>query len=87
MKINADFTLKYENGSYILISNSGNGVPVHLQNERVAFLWEYMSQNDCTKEQLLNALLKQFDISTVLALNDIDMFLKILKEMCIIGNE
>ena len=48
--------------------------------ETAAFLFEELSAGERTKEQLLRALLKRFDISTVLALSEIDVFLKAMTE-------
>ena len=45
-----------------------------------SFLWQKLSEGEKSKEELLNLLLENFDISTVLALNDIDVFVKTLKE-------
>ena len=82
MKIKPFFTLnKDADGNYYVKSDQANGSKtILLPNERIAFLWSKATENDCTKEQLLNALLNECDISTVLALNDIDTFLRIIKE-------
>ena len=48
--------------------------------ETSAYLWDLLQNENATKEQMLHGLLNKFDISTVLALNDIDVFIRILKE-------
>ena len=48
--------------------------------ETTAFLFERLLEKERSKEELLNLLLNNFDVSTVLALNDIDVFIRILKE-------
>jgi len=45
-----------------------------------AFLWEKVSENDITSAQMLDLLLQEFEISTVLALGEIDSFIKRMKE-------
>lgn len=48
-------------------------------NETAAFLFKTLKESPKTKEELLHALLDNYEISTVLALNDIDVFVKTLK--------
>lgn len=48
------------------------------------FLWNMLKNGTPSKEDMLNALLKEYDISTVLALNNIDIFIRTLKENGII---
>ncbi len=82
MKIKPFFTLsKDADGNFFILSDEAHGnKKIPLPNERCAFLWNKTVSEECTKEQLLNALLNECDISTVLALNDIDTFLRIIKE-------
>lgn len=83
MKIKQGFTLKNENGQNTIICdktiNRDFNSTINL-TETLAFLWNLLESKSVTKEEMLNALLNKFDISTVLALNDIDIFIKILKE-------
>ena len=44
------------------------------------FLWNLLKSSDVSKTEMLDALLKNFEISTVLALSDIDVFLRTMKE-------
>lgn len=48
--------------------------------ETAMFLWHMLENGDPTKKDMLNALLDNFEISTVLALGDIDVFLRTMKE-------
>ncbi len=83
MKIKEGFSLKNENGQNVIICdksiNRDFNATIYL-TETLAFLWDFVKTKSVTKEEMLNALLNRFDISTVLALNDIDIFIKILKE-------
>ena len=48
--------------------------------DTAAFLWKMLENGNPTKKEMLNALLLNFDISTVLALSDIDIFLRTMRE-------
>lgn len=86
MKILPDFTLINAETSPVIVKkgdeDNANGIPLY--DEQSVFLWNYLLENSFGKEQLLHALLERFDISTVLALNYIDKFLKPLIEKGII---
>ena len=47
-------------------------------------LWNLLKEKDVTKTEMLNALIENFDISTVLALGNIDVFVRTMKENGII---
>lgn len=83
MKINPDFSLCNDGEQFFVVSEKNN-IKVPLVGEHLVALWNCVAEKDCTKEQLLHALLQKFDISTVLALNEIDVFLKLMKENGII---
>ncbi|MBQ6717830.1 MAG: PqqD family protein [Clostridia bacterium] len=83
MKIKQGFNLKKENGQTVVacdknINRDFNSAIV--LTETSAFLWNMIQNENTSKEKMLNALLDNFDISTVLALNNIDVFIKTLKE-------
>lgn len=86
MKIKSGFYLKNINGQTVVMSENTAESPINsiVLGETATFLWECLSKSEMGKEQLLNALLDRFEISTVLALNDIDVFVKTLRENGII---
>lgn len=87
MKIKQGFNLKTENGQTVVVCDKSINPSFNstiLLTETSAYLWNLLQKEDATKEQMLHGLLENFDISTVLALNDIDVFIKILKENGII---
>lgn len=87
MKIKEGFRLKKENDIAIVIcdKNINRNFNANIQLTDIStFLWNLLASGDKTKEQMLNALLGQFDISAVLALNNIDVFIRTLKENGII---
>lgn len=83
MKIKQGFSLKTEDGQTVIIVdkniNRDFNSTIFLTDTSV-FLWNLLQNGNPTKEQMLNALLDNFDISTVLALNNIDIFIRTLKE-------
>lgn len=82
MKINSGYTVKIVSGQATVVAEPG-AKPLRdtiVLSETSVFLWEQLSAGITSKEQLLNALLAKFDISTVLALSDINIFLKALSE-------
>lgn len=82
MKLKKGFILKREDGQNVIICTDksiGYNSTIML-NETNAFLFERLSESEQTKEDLLRLLLNNFDISTVLALNDIDVFVRTLRE-------
>jgi len=83
MKIKQGFRLKKENEQYVIVCDktiNRNFNSSIILTDTSAFLWELAKKGKASKEEMLNGLLENFNISTVLALNDIDVFIKILKE-------
>ncbi len=83
MKIKQGFTLNNIDGQSIIVCdkniNPSFNTSISL-NGTSEHLWKLIQNGDVNKEQMLHSLLDKFDISTVLALNDIDVFIKTLKE-------
>lgn len=52
-------------------------------NETGAFLWEHLA-NGCTYDELLSALLDEYDVPEDIARRDIDAFLKTARDAGII---
>lgn len=87
MKIKQGFYLKDENNQKIIACDKNlnpNFNSIIILTDTSSHLWNLLRSEDVTKEKMLNSLLENFDISTVLALNDIDVFIRILKENGII---
>lgn len=83
MKIKQGFDLKNIDGQLVIVSdktiNPDFNVVISL-TDTSALLWDLLKSGNATKETMLNTLLDRFDISTVLALSDIDVFIRTLKE-------
>lgn len=88
MKINQKFKIELLNGQKVIVdSENGKVCGAADFNEIKMFLWELSQKSEVTKQQMLDDVLKKFEISTVLALGEIDHFIKKIKEYGIIGNE
>ncbi len=87
MRIKSGYELKKEAERYIVTYNGT--VSGELDNSIVladtaVFLWNLLKEKDVTKTEMLNALIENFDISTVLALGNIDVFVRTMNENGII---
>ena len=87
MKIKSGFELVNRDGFNIVVNknpstNSPNNIIT--LTETATFLWNLLKEKDVTKTEMLGALIENFEISTVLALGDIDVFVRTMKENGII---
>lgn len=87
MKIKKGYKLKLVSGQHTVVADrriikSFNNLIV--LNESAVFLWNLISERNVTKQEMLEALLENFEISTVLALGNIDVFVRTMKENGII---
>ena len=82
MKIKDGFILREVAGNYIVVAvgdavKNFNGV-INL-NESGAFLWKAM-ENDVTEEQLVSALLGEYDVTEERAKADVAAFVEKMKQ-------
>lgn len=59
------------------------GIPLKngiVLDEISLFLWKLIKEKEIAKSNILGEVLKNFEISTVLALGEIDRFVRIMKE-------
>lgn len=80
MRIKDGFSLKNYEGQYTVVADNGELENTIVLSGTSLFLWNLLKGNNVSKTEMLNALLDNFDISTVLALGDIDVFLRTMKE-------
>ena len=83
MKLKNGFVLRQIGGSYVVVA-------VGLQtldfkgmirlNETGAFLWEKLTADECTKEQLVGALTAEYDVDAATATKDVDVFVQSLQD-------
>lgn len=82
MKIKDDFILRKVADAYVVVPVNSmtldfNGI-INL-NETGAFLFEIL-QNGATKEELLEKMLEEYEVSQEKASSDIDIFVKKIKD-------
>ncbi len=81
MRLKKGFSLKKIHEKFIVVCDEPKNCALTSSielSETSVFLWKLLEKGDVTKEEMLNAILSSFDISTVLALNNIDVFVKTL---------
>ena len=83
MHIKDGFTVKNLQGQMTVVAEKGIDNTIVL-TETALFLWKMLENGNPSKSEMLNALLDNFEISTVLALGDIDVFLRTMRENGII---
>ena len=87
VKIKKGYKLKLLSGQYTVVADrrtvkSFNNLIV--LNETAVYLWNLISERNITKQEMLQSLLDNSNLSTVLALGDIDVFVRTMRENGII---
>ena len=89
MKLKNDFTLREITGDYIVVPTGENyldfGAVISL-NSSGAFLWKLL-QNSATNDELVNAMITEYDIDRKTAEEDVAEFISLLTEHGLICNE
>lgn len=87
MRIKEGYDLKIQSGKYVVCYKgvaSGELDNSIVLADTAVFLWNLLKEKDVTKTEMLNALIENFNISTVLALGNIDVFVRTMRENGII---
>ena len=79
LRIKSGFDIVNVDGHYVIKGENGLKQTIIL-DEISLFLWNNLKGKDFSKNEMLDLLLKAFEISTVLALGEIDKFVRILRE-------
>ncbi len=82
MKIKEGFMLKNIAGANVVVPVGSNTVSfrsVITLNESGAFLWKQL-ENETTLEQILDAMLTEYDVDQATAKADVDEFIELLKK-------
>ena len=87
MQISKDFILQKVGSSYVAVpvgetSKQFNGM-VRL-NETGVFLWKKLSEKDCTEDDLVDAILEEYDVAREIAAQDIHRIVEQLREVGIL---
>ena len=85
MKIKDGYILREIAGSFVVIPESGDMVldGIITLNESGAFLFNLLKEEQ-TKDQLLNAMLKEYNIDNLTAEKDLNLFLERLNKTDIV---
>ena len=82
MKIKKGFVLRVVGGEHVVVPVGEMSKQFHGMinlNETGAFLWKLL-EKDCEKEDLLNALLEEYDVEKSVAESDVCAFITKLTE-------
>ena len=80
MKIKNGYSLISKNGGFTICLNDKPLEKTIVLTKIGAFLWGVLEKENLNTSQLLDLVLTNFEISTVLALGEIDTFIKQIKE-------
>ena len=82
MKIKSGYIITQVDEQYVI--QGQNIKETIILDEISLFLWNELKDSEFSKNEMLDLLLQKFEISTVLALGEIDRFVRVLKENGII---
>lgn len=85
LRIKSGFDIVNIEGNYVVKAENGKNINQTIILDEISlFLWNELKKREVSKNEMLNLLLDRFEISTVLALGEIDKFVRVLKENGII---
>ena len=88
MQIKKDFTIQKVGGSYIAVAVGETSKNFHGMvrlNETGAFLWKKMAQADVTVDELVDALLAEYDVDRETASRDVENLVNQFRESGILA--
>ena len=83
MQISKDFILQKVGSSHVAVPVGETSKTFHGMvrlNETGVFLWDLLSKKDCTEEDLVNAILEEYDVAREVAAADIHRIVEQLRE-------
>ena len=83
MQINQDFTIQKVGASYVAVpigETSKNFRGMVQLNETGAFLWKLMAAKDCTEEELVEAMLAEYEVAREVAAADVHAVVETLRK-------
>ena len=83
MKIKDGFVLEEVGGSYLAVALGADADDFHgfvKMNSTGVFLWNLLTERDMSVDELVAALLEQYDVSEEIARNDVYKLIGKLKE-------
>ena len=88
MQIKKDFTIQKVGNSYIAVAGGEPSKPFHGMvrlNETGAFLWKKMSEGDVTVDELVDALLSEYEVDRETAAHDVEQLVAQFRESGILA--
>ena len=83
MLINKDFTIQKVGASYLAVPVGETSKHFHGMirlNETGAFLWKLMAEKDITEDELVEALLAEYDVEHEIAERDVHAVVEMLRK-------
>ena len=88
MQIKKDFTIQKVGGSYIAVAVGETSKTFHGMvrlNETGAFLWKKMAEADITVDELVDALLAEYEVDRETATRDVENLVNQFRESGILA--
>ena len=88
MRIKKDFTIQKVGNSYIAVAVGETSKTFHGMvrlNETGAFLWKKMSEGDVTVDELVDALLSEYEVDRETAAHDVEQLVAQFRESGILA--
>ncbi len=83
MQIKKDFTIQKVGGSYVAVAVGESSKNFHGMirlNETGAFLWNLMAEKDCSENDLVDALLAEYDVDREIVVADVRRIVETLAQ-------
>ena len=84
MQIKKDFTIQQVGASYVAVPVGQTSRELHIMvhlNESGAFLWKKMAAKDCSEDELVDALLAEYEgVDRETAAKDVHQLVELLRE-------
>ncbi len=83
MQINKDFTIQKVGASYVAVPVGETSKHFHGMvrlNDTGAFLWNKLAEKDQTEEDLVDALLAEYEVEREIAAKDVHRIVELLRE-------
>lgn len=83
MQIKKDFTIQKVGGSYVAVAVGESSKNFHGMirlNETGAFLWNLMAEKDCSENDLVDAILAEYDVDREIVVADVRRIVETLAQ-------
>ena len=83
MQIKKDFTIQKVGGSYVAVAVGESSKTFHGMirlNETGAFLWNLMAEKDCSENDLVDAILAEYDVDREIVVADVRRIVETLAQ-------